>query len=152
MDSILRPFKNWLRNCHMKACLLLHMKTNKKRQISCATEQTDQCLSFSLPSSLWFLNSNGKNKVNIWPTDWGAISQRWPLCSPNRIKNIMNTRKVKRHRNSDIKTGTENHNRTTALDGQYWRSLTFTAPTSPSNVEVVQITWLVGCSVRIITI
>ena len=27
--------------------------------------------------------------------------KRWPLSNPNRTKNNMNTRKVKRHRNSD---------------------------------------------------
>ena len=29
--------------------------------------------------------------------------KRWPLSNPNRTKNDMNTRKVKRHRNSDNK-------------------------------------------------
>ena len=29
----------------------------------------------------------------------------WPLSNRNRTKTNMNTRKVKRHRNSDIKTG-----------------------------------------------
>ena len=30
--------------------------------------------------------------------------ERWLLCNLNRTKNNMNTRKVKRHRNSDTKT------------------------------------------------
>ena len=29
--------------------------------------------------------------------------KRWPISNPNRTKNNMNTRKVKRHRNSDTK-------------------------------------------------
>ena len=31
--------------------------------------------------------------------------KRWPLSNRNRTKNNMNTHKVKRHRNSDAKTG-----------------------------------------------
>ena len=31
--------------------------------------------------------------------------KRWPLSNRNRTKNNMNTHKVKRHRNSDTKTG-----------------------------------------------
>ena len=48
------------------------------------------------------------------------FSKRWPLSNQNRTKDNMNTRKVKRHLNSDIKQATENNNNTNGL-GAKWR-------------------------------
>ena len=43
-------------------------------------------------------------KENIRSTKRRLFPKRWPLSNPNRTKKCMNTRKVKRHRNSDTKT------------------------------------------------
>ena len=40
--------------------------------------------------------ANSQNTKQLFP-------KRWPLSNPNRTKNNMNTRKVKRHRNTDTK-------------------------------------------------
>ena len=54
-------------------------------------------------------NTNSQLSEQLFPK-W------WPLSNPNRTKINMNTRKVKRHQNSDTKKqATENHNKTTAL-------------------------------------
>ena len=65
---------------------------------------TTPCLA-KTRTALQKINDNYMYKENIWSTEWAAISQRWPLSNRNRTKNNMNTRKVKRHRNSDTKTG-----------------------------------------------
>ena len=50
--------------------------------------------------------------------------KRWPFSNRNRTKNNMNTHKVKRHRNSDTKKQTTEHNnKTTSLERSvmnYW--------------------------------
>ena len=49
--------------------------------------------------------------------------KRWPLSNQNRTKNNMNTRKEKITETLTPKTGTENHNKTTALEQSvmnYW--------------------------------
>ena len=43
-------------------------------------------------------NSQNTKSEQLYP-------KRWPISNPNRTKNNMNIRKVKRHRNSDTKTG-----------------------------------------------
>ena len=47
-------------------------------------------------------------------TPYGQLSEqlftkRWPLSNPNRTKNNVNTRKVKRHRNSDTQNRQQNY-------------------------------------------
>ena len=49
--------------------------------------------------------------------------KRWPLSNRNRTKTDRNTRKVKRHQNSDTKTGNKEPQKTTALERSvmnYW--------------------------------
>ena len=49
-------------------------------------------------------NSQNTKRKNGQPSEQ-LFPKRWPLSNRNRTKNNMNTRKVKRHRNSDTKTG-----------------------------------------------
>ena len=63
------------------------------------------------------MKSSQNTKENIWLTERTAISLKVATQQPNPNLNKMNTRKVKRHRNSDTKNGaTENHNRNTAFE------------------------------------
>ena len=77
--------------------------------------------------------------------------KRWQLSNTTRTRNNINTRKVKRHRNSDTKIGNrepQQNNRfgtvsTELLGGFNW----FDGPTSPSVSVVVQsktFSWLFG--------
>ena len=50
------------------------------------------------------INSQNTKRAYGQPNEQ-LFPKRWPLSNPNRAKNNMNTRKVKRHRNSDTKTG-----------------------------------------------
>ena len=49
-------------------------------------------------------NSQNTKRTYGQPSEQ-LFPKRWSLSNRNRTKNNMNTRKVKRHRNSDIKTG-----------------------------------------------
>ena len=49
-------------------------------------------------------NSQNTKRTYGQPSEQ-LFPKRWPLSNRNRTKNSMNTRKVKRHRNSDTKTG-----------------------------------------------
>ena len=49
-------------------------------------------------------NSQSKKRTYGQPSEQ-PFPKRWSLINPNRTKNNMNTRKVKRHRNSDTKAG-----------------------------------------------
>ena len=50
--------------------------------------------------------TNSQNTKRIYgQSSEQLFPKRWPLSNRNRTKNNMNTRKVKRHRNSDTKTG-----------------------------------------------
>ena len=63
-------------------------------------------------------NSQTKKRTYGKPSE-RLVPKRRPLRNRNRTKNDKNTRKVKRHRNSDTKKqAKENHNKTTALHGQ----------------------------------
>ena len=67
-------------------------------------------------------NSSNTERTYGQPSEQ-LFSKRWPLSNPNRTKNNMNTRKVKRHRNSDTKTGNREPQKTTALERtvmNYW--------------------------------
>ena len=48
-------------------------------------------------------SQNTKRRTYGQPSE-KLLPKRWPLSNPNRTKNNMNTRKLKRHRNSDTKT------------------------------------------------
>ena len=84
---------------------------------------------------------------NILKRAYGQPSEqlfhkRWPFSNPNRAENNMNTLKVKRHRNSDTKTGNrepQTNYRLGTVSNDLLGFKTFcTAPTSPSVSEVVQ--------------
>ena len=47
-------------------------------------------------------NSQNTKRTYGLPSEQ-LFPERWPLSNPKRTKNNMNTRKVKRYRNSDIK-------------------------------------------------
>ena len=47
-------------------------------------------------------NSKKTKRTYGQPSEQCFISKRWPLSNRNRTKHNMSTRKVKRHRNSDI--------------------------------------------------
>ena len=47
-------------------------------------------------------NSQNTKRTYDQPSEQ-LFPKRWPFSNPNRTKNNMNTRKVKRHRNSDTK-------------------------------------------------
>ena len=49
--------------------------------------------------------TNSQNtKITYGQLSGQLFPKRWPLSDPNQTKHNMNTRKVKRHRNSDAKT------------------------------------------------
>ena len=77
--------------------------------------------------------------------------KRWAISNPNPTKNNMNKHKVKRHRNSDTKTGNRGPQQNYRLGTVSDRLLggggltNFTGPTSPSVSEVVKtFNWLFG--------
>ena len=63
------------------------------------------------------ITNSQKTKITYGQPSEQLFPKRWPLSNRNRTKNNINTRKVKRHRNSNTKKQvTENHNKTTALE------------------------------------
>ena len=60
-------------------------------------------------------NSQNTKRTYGQPSEQ-LFSKWWPLSIRNRFKNNMNTRKVLCHRNSDTKTGSTNHYKTTTLE------------------------------------
>ena len=55
------------------------------------------------------MRTNGQMSGQLFPI-------RLPLSNPNPTKSKMNKDKVKRHRNSDTKTGNRDHIRTITLE------------------------------------
>ena len=81
--------------------VLYRLDANKKCQVSLGVK---------------YKNTNRQNtKRTYGQTSEQLFPKRWSLSNPNRTRN-MNTRKVKRHLNSDTKTGNLNHNRTTGVE------------------------------------
>ena len=68
-------------------------------------------------------NRQNKKRTYGQPSEQ-LFPKRWPLNNHNRTKNNVNTRMVKRHRNSDAKEqAIEKHNKVTALERSvinYW--------------------------------
>ena len=83
------------------------------------------------------------------------FTKRWPLSKQNRTKNNMNTRKLKRHRNSDTKIGNrepqQNYRLAERSVMNYWGlKLVLRRQPHPQFFNGTQN--LVGCSVRMITL
>ena len=73
--------------------------------------------SLSLPYN-YFTNGQNTKRTYGQPSEL-LFPKRWPLSDRNRTKNNINTRKVKRHRNSDTKN--RQQRRTTKLPPwNYW--------------------------------
>ena len=85
-------------------------------------------------------NSQNTKRTYSQPSEQ-LFPKRWPLSNRNRTKNNMNKHKVKRHRNSDTKTGNrepqQNYRLGTVSNELLGRSLTcFTAPVFDNEVDI----------------
>ena len=98
-------------------------------------------------------NSQNTKRTYCQPSEQ-LLPKRWPISNQNRTKNNMNTRKVKRHRNSDSKTGNrephQNYRLGTVsnelLGGGGGGKLVLRAQPHPQFLKWYK--HLVGCSVR----
>ena len=88
------------------------------------------------------ITNNHNTKRTYGQPSEQLFPKRWPFSNRNRTKNNMNTHKVKRHRNSDTKTGNrdpQQNYRPGTVNNELLGGLSmFTAPNSPSVSEVVQ--------------
>ena len=105
-------------------------------------------------------NSQNTKRTYGQPSEQ-LFPKRWPLSNRSRTKNNMNTRKVKRHRNADTKTGNresqQNYRRGTVSN-----ELVCVCVWGGGGLKLVlrrqphpQFSWdkhLVDCSVRMITL
>ena len=111
-----------LRNIHNKkwttwnAAIQKGNNQGKSMQRS-GTEATRTQLQPSKPKReiTYITNSQNTKRTYGQPSEQ-LFPKRWPLSNRNRTKNNMNKRKAKRHRNSDPKQVTDDHNKTTALE------------------------------------
>ena len=69
----------------------------------CKYQEMKQSEPKSSPQITKITNSQNTKRLYGQPSEQ-LFPKRWPLSNPNRTKNI-NTRKVKRHQNSDTKKG-----------------------------------------------
>ena len=99
---------------HRKSEKVIYLYKNKKYEKNryCSNQNTNSAVKLKLETTK-ISNSQNTRIISGQPSKQ-LFPKRLPLSSPNQTKNIMNTRKLKRHQNSCTvqKHATENHSKT----------------------------------------